>query len=383
MQVTIIGAGAIGGTVGAHLARAGHAVTFCDTIEAHVAAMNERGLSIRGWAEQFTIPASAIRPDELRGPLGIVLLAVKAQHTTQAMQTIGRLLAADGVVVSMQNGLNEQVIAAAVGNERTVGCLVNFSADYLEPGVIHYGGPGTIKVGELDGRITPRLEQLRDLLAAVGQVETTPNIWGYMWGKLGYGNMLYATALADASMADVIDRYRLLMVELAAEIYEVADRLGVRPEPFDGVEPALYYPRAGRDWSAIQRSLDALVARRRRDQKQRSGIWRDLMVRRRGTEVGEHLGPIMRHADTLGQPLPLTRRVAQLIGDLEAGRATPAWEHLDALDAQPQSADRAGNRPRVGADRRARAAADALSATGAELRHHLAEPQRAASFRNR
>jgi 2-dehydropantoate 2-reductase len=334
MQVTIIGAGAIGGTVGAHLARAGHAVTFCDTVEAHVAAMNERGLSIRGWAEQFTIPASAIRPDELRGPLGIVLLAVKAQHTAQAMQTIAPLLAADGVVVSMQNGLNEQVIAAAVGDERTVGCLVNFSADYLEPGVIHYGGPGTIKVGELDGRITPRLEQLRDLLAAVGQVETTPNIWGYMWGKLGYGNMLYATALADASMADVIDCYRPLMVELAAEIYEVAERLGVRPEPFDGVEPALYYPRAGRDWSAIQRSLDALVARRRRDQKQRSGIWRDLMVRQRGTEVGDHLGPIMRHADTLGLRLPLTRRVAQLIGDLEAGRITLAWEHLDALEAQ-------------------------------------------------
>ena len=336
MQVTVVGAGAIGGTVGAHLARVGHTVTFCDTAEEHVAAMNERGLTIRSWAEQFTVPALAIRPDDLRGPLGLVLLAVKAQHTAQAVQTIAPLLADDGVVVSMQNGLNEQVIAAAVGEARTIGCLVNFSADYLEPGVIHYGGPGTIKVGELDGQITPRLEQLRQLLEALGQVETTLNIWGYMWGKLGYGNMLYATALADASMADVIDRYRPLMVELAAEIYEVAERLGVRPEPFDGVEPALYYPRAGRDWTAIQQSLDALVARRRRDQKQRSGIWRDLMVRRRGTEVGDHLGPIMRHADTLGLPLPLTRRVAQLIGDLEAGRAKPAWEHLDALEALRQ-----------------------------------------------
>jgi 2-dehydropantoate 2-reductase len=331
MQVMIVGAGAIGGTVGAHLARAGHAVTLCDTVEAHVVAINDRGLAIRGWDEQFTVHALAVRSDELRAPLGVVLLAVKAQHTAQAMQTIAPLLADDGVVVSMQNGLNEQVIAAAVGAERTVGCLVNFSADYLEPGVIHYGGPGTIKVGELDGRITARLEQLRDLLAAMGPVETTANIWGYLWGKLGYGNMLYATALADASMADVIDRYRPLMVELAAEIYEVAARLGVRPEPFDGVEPDLYYPRESRDWAAIQQSLDALVARRRRDQKQRSGIWRDLMVRRRGTEVGDHLGPIIRHADTLGLPLPLTRRVAQLIGELEAGRAKPAWDHLDAL----------------------------------------------------
>jgi len=180
MQVTVIGAGAIGGTVGAHLARAGHAVTFCDTVEAHVAAMNDQGITIRGWAEQFTVHVPAVRPDELREPLGLVLLAVKAQHTAQAMQMIAPLLAADGVVVSMQNGLNEQVIATAVGDERTIGCLVNFSADYLEPGVIHDGGPGTIKVGELDGRITPRLEQLRDLLAEMGPVETTANVWGYM-----------------------------------------------------------------------------------------------------------------------------------------------------------------------------------------------------------
>jgi 2-dehydropantoate 2-reductase len=333
MQVTVVGAGAIGGTVGAHLARAGHAVTLCDTVEAHVAAINNHGLTIRGWAQQFTVQVPAVRPDELSGALGVVLLAVKAQHTAQAMRAIAPLLAVDGMVVSMQNGLNEQVIAAAVGAERTVGCLVNFSADYLEPGVIHYGGPGTIKVGELDGRITPRLDQLCDLLAAMGAVEATANIWGYLWGKLGYGNMLYATALADASMADVIDRYRPLMVDLAAEIYEVAAELGVRPEPFDGVEPGLYYPRASRDWVAIQQSLDALVARRRGDQKQRSGIWRDLMVRRRGTEVGEHLGPIIQHADMLGLPLPLTRRVAELIGDLEAGRAEPTWDHLDALEA--------------------------------------------------
>jgi 2-dehydropantoate 2-reductase len=275
-----------------------------------------------------------------------VLLAVKAQHTAQAMQTIVPLLADDSVVISLQNGLNEQVIAAAAGAERTIGCLVNFSADYLEPGLIHYGGPGTIKVGELDGRITPRLEQLRDLLATIGPVETTDNIWGYMWGKLGYGNMLYATALADASMADAIDRYRPLMVELAAEIYEVAERLGVRPEPFDGIEPNLYYPRVSRDWAAIGRSLDALVARRRRDQKQRSGIWRDLIVRRRGTEVAAHLGPIIHHADQLGLPLPLTRRVAQLIADLEAQRATPAWEHLDGLEALRRG-DRAGGSPEI------------------------------------
>jgi 2-dehydropantoate 2-reductase len=332
MQITIIGAGAIGGVVGACLARAGRSVVFCDADADHVAAINQQGLTIRSWAEEFTVRAPAFLPQELRGPLDLALLAVKAQHTAAALDTIAPLLAEDGAIVSLQNGLNEQIIAERVGAARTVGCLVNFSADYLEPGLIHYGGPGALKLGELDGQITPRLERLRDLLGPWGAVELTANIWGYLWGKLGYGNMLYATALADASMAEVIDRYRPLMVELAAEVYEVADRLGVRPEPFDGVEPALYYPRERRDWAAIERSLDALVERRRRDQKQRSGIWRDIMVRRRTTEVGQHLGPIIAHGAAQGLPLPLTRRVAERIHDLETGHAAPSWAHLDELD---------------------------------------------------
>lgn len=332
MSITIVGAGAIGGTVGAFLARAGYAVTLCDTDAAHVAAINARGISIHGATEAFTVVAPALTPDQLHGPLDIVLLAVKAQHTSAALARIAPLLAPSGVIVSLQNGFNEQTIADVVGPERTIGCLVNFSADYIEPGQIHYGGPGALEIGELDGRITPRLEQLRAVLASCGEIKLTNNIWGYIWGKIGYGNMLYATALVDASMADVIDRYRRVMVELATEVYAVADQLGIQPAAFDGVEPGLYHPRARRDWAAIHRSLDALVARRQRDQKQRSGIWRDLFVRHRHTEVDDQLGPVLHHGQALGLALPLTRQVVAAIHDLEAGRATPDWAHLAALE---------------------------------------------------
>lgn len=337
MQITIVGVGAIGGTIGAYLVRAGHAVLFVDTVAEHVAAINEHGLTIRSWEEEFTVAAPAIGPSELRGPLGLVLLAVKAQHTTAALEPIAPLLADDGMIVSLQNGLNEQTIAAAVGAARTVGCLVNFSADYLEPGLIHYGGPGAVTLGELDGRLTPRLDLLRGLLSAWGEVNLTQNIWGYLWGKLGYANMLFATALADASMAEVIDRYRPLMVELAAEVYEVAERLDIRPEPFDAVEPALYYPRVGRDEAAVTQALDALVERRKRDQKQRSGIWRDIMVRRRRSEIDDQLVPVVRHGEALGLPMPLTRLVVAQIHVLEQGLAAPAWSHLDALEQLRQN----------------------------------------------
>ena len=70
-------------------------------------------------------------------------------------------------MVSAQNGLNELAIAEVVGAERTVGAFVNFGADYLEPGVIHYGGRGAVVVGEIDGRITPRVTAIRDAWRAL------------------------------------------------------------------------------------------------------------------------------------------------------------------------------------------------------------------------
>jgi 2-dehydropantoate 2-reductase len=170
------------------------------------------------------------------------------------------------------------------------------------------------------------------LLSGWGSVEVTDNIWGYLWGKLGYANMLFGTALTDETMADIIDRYRPLMVELAAEVYEAAAREGVRPEPFDNVEPWLYYPRETQDWDRINASLDDLVARRRVDQKARSGIWRDLAVRKRRTEVDEQIGAVLRIGRADGLPMPLTDRLVTMIHELEDGVRQRTVASVDELE---------------------------------------------------
>src|SRR5581483_8315264 len=287
----------------------GETLRLVDRDEAHVAAMRAQGLTIRGFAETFTVAVDACAPDELAEPLETVLLAVKAQHTAQAVRPMLPLLTPSSAIVSLQNGLCERVIAELTGPQRTVGCFVNFSADYLEPGVVAYGGPGSLYLGELDGRDSARVQGLQRLLSHWGTAHVTANIWGHLWGKLGYGNMLFATALADETMADVIDRYRPLMVELASEIYEVAAREGVTVEAFDDVEPSLYYPREQRRPAAIGRSLDDLVARRRKDGKSKSGVWRDLAVRHRKTEVDQQSGLAAEIGASHGLLMPLTRRV--------------------------------------------------------------------------
>ena len=133
---------------------------FVDRDVDHVQAMRSRGLTIRGFDETFTVPVEATTPDQLPDRLEHVLLAVKAPATEAAVQSFADRLAPDGYVVSLQNGLNELQISALVGRERTIGAFVNFSADYLEPGLIHFGGRGAFKLGELDGQISPRLLEL-------------------------------------------------------------------------------------------------------------------------------------------------------------------------------------------------------------------------------
>lgn len=332
MRVTVLGAGAIGGTVGAYLVRSGTPVEMVDADRGHVAAMAADGLTIQAFDETFTVPVEALSPGELSGELDLVLLAVKAQHTAGAVASIAPLLTPDSTVASLQNGLCPRTIAAAIGPARTVGALVNFSADYLEPGLITYAGAGTVRVGALDGQRSARLDAVAELLAGWGSVEVTANIWGYLWGKLGYANMLFATALTDETMADIIDRYRGLMVELAAEVYEVAHRQGVTPEPFDNVEPSLYYPREARDRARIDASLDDLVVRRRGDKKARSGIWRDLAVRKRRTEVDEQIGAVTRIGAEYGLPMPLTTRVVEMIHELEDSVRTRAVTNVDELE---------------------------------------------------
>jgi 2-dehydropantoate 2-reductase len=332
MRFLIWGAGAIGGTLGAHLARAGHDITLVDNVPEHVSAINDAGLHITGPIADFIVRAPAFTPDTLRGEWDTIVLATKAHHTDSASRALLPHLSAGGSVVSAQNGLNELAIADAVGAGRTVGAFVNFGADYIEPGVVLYGGHGAVVVGEIDGRITPRANAIRDAwLDFDARAIVTPNIWGYLWGKEAYGAMLFATALTNESIADALAMpvYRELYIALAREILAVAAARGVRPEGFDGFDPASYLPEAPA--GAAERSLDELVVHNRKSVKTHSGIWRDLAVRKRRTEVDAQLGIIVTLGEQSGVTAPLTKRLVELIHEIENGTREQSLETLDAL----------------------------------------------------
>lgn len=329
--IVVWGAGAIGGTVGAYLKRAGRPVLFVDNTAAHVTAIERHGMRITGPIDEFIVTAPAVTPDRLEGRFGVIFLCVKAHHTKTACAQLHPHLTDDGCVVSLQNGLNEHSIEEIVGAARTVGAFINFGADYHEPGCIHYGGRGAVVVGELDGRRTQRIGDLHSLLRLFDEnAVLTSNIWGYLWGKMSYGALLYATALTNESIADVLASppHRLVLIALAREVLAVATAEGVRPESFDGYDPSAFL---GSDDGAAAASLDRLVAFNRRSAKTHSGIWRDLVVRKRRTEIDAQLGPIAEIGRACGVATPVTDRLIDLIHEIEGAKRPLAWANLDEL----------------------------------------------------
>ena len=320
-ELLIWGAGAIGGTLGAYWARAGYLVKMVDIAADHVAHCRTEGLQIEGPIANFTQRIPCVVPDELTGKYSRIVLAVKAQATEDAVDALLPHLSDSGFVLSAQNGLNELVIAKLVGQERTMGAFVNFGADWIEPGRILFGNRGAVVVGEIDGSTRSRTKEMHRLLKVFEpNAVLTEDIWAYLWSKLGYGAMLFATALTPDSMAkNFADPERSpVLIGLAREVMRTAVAEGVRPNPFNGFEPSAFMP--GVSQQAALESIANLAKFNSKTAKTHTGIYRDLAVRKRKTEVDQQIGVIADIAGKHNIKTPLLCRLIELIHDIEEGR---------------------------------------------------------------
>ena len=330
--ILIWGAGAIGGTIAAYWVRAGIDVTVVDIVEDHVEACRTTGLKITGPVEEFEVVVPALTPDELEGVFGRIVLAVKAQHTAAAVERLRPHLAEDGFVLSAQNGLNELEIGRHLGVERTMGAFVNFGADWHGPGEIMFGNRGAVVVGEIEGGTQPRTRTMFDLLRIFEpDAVLTENIWGYLWGKLGYGAMLFATATNGDSIADnFADQARFpVWRTLSAEVMAATVARGVEPVGFNGFEPTSF--AADAEPALVAKSVADLAEFNRHSAKTHSGIWRDLAVRKRPTEVDAQIAIIADLATEVGVETPAIRRLVELIHDIEEGRREQSMDTFGEL----------------------------------------------------
>ena len=333
-EFVIIGAGAIGAIVGAALAGAGHAVRFIEANRAHVEAVRAGGLRLSGY-RQARLDVPIATPDEADWPLRQVLLAVKAPHTLEALRPLAGRLAPDGFVVSLQNGLEEYRIAELIGATRTIGAFLTFGGHYRAPGEVVFGGPGAFRIGEIDGATTPRIVALQQAFSAVQPVAVTDNIFGFLWSKIALGAIYFATATTDSDVTDLYAERALprrCSAVSPARSSRWRMRSGVRLETFDGFDPTVFRPGATPDPAAIAATWDGQNHYWNSHENKRTGIWRDLAIHKRRTEIDRLIGPVIEIGRERGVATPGLSRLVAVVKEIEDGARPLGLDNLAAIE---------------------------------------------------
>jgi len=187
VRIGIIGAGALGSVIGGMLAEAGNDVLLVNRNRSHVDAINRDGLTLRTDGKDRAVAVRAAIPAEVGEPADLVIVLVKSFHTAEAVREAIGLVGPNTTVLSLQNGLgHEDILMGLVGRDRVIAGKTYVGGVMFGPGQVIAGvaGKETI-IGELDGRITPRIERIAATFEAAGMtLVVSRNIMGAIWDKL-------------------------------------------------------------------------------------------------------------------------------------------------------------------------------------------------------
>ena len=310
MRIAIAGAGAIGGYIGARLARAGVDVVLFAR-GPHLRAMQERGLRVVGQEETFEVKPQAVAELSAIGRADVVILGVKAHGLAALAPQLPQLFGPDTMVVSTQNGIpwwyfqNHPgdlngvhleavdpggVIAKSIEAERVIGSLAYFATDIAEPGVIHHTEGNRLTLGEPSGTRTERVKALAEVLMASGlRVPVTTRLRQEIWVKL-LGNVAFnpISALTGGTLEELVRHPELSRAvrEIMAETTAVAGRLGVE----------------------IPISIEQRMAGAEKVGAHKTSMLQDLEAGR-PLELDAIAGAVVELGDRLGVPMPATRAV--------------------------------------------------------------------------
>ncbi|MEW6080510.1 MAG: 2-dehydropantoate 2-reductase [Bacillota bacterium] len=301
MKVAVFGAGAMGSLFGGFMAEHGHLVTLVDVWKEHVHRINEYGLELVGVSGDRTIRLTATLDPGSVGPVDLLLVFVKAYHTSQAMESAQPLVDAGTTVATFQNGIGSiEAIVQHVSRGQVLAGVTSWGATVLGPGRVRHAGVGDCFLGELDGAMTQRLDGVsRAFNEAMIPVKTTDNILGLVWTKLMANVAINPlTAILRVHNGDLLDHPgseelgRLALAEAVA----VAKAKGIRllhDDPQEMVREVC-----------------------RKTASNRSSMLQDVMAGRK-TEIGFINGAIVREGDALGIPTPVNLALTRLVQTIE------------------------------------------------------------------
>ena len=223
----------MGSVFGGHLAAAGHYVVLINTDTDYVSAVNANGLVLKSDAVERMVDVQAVVSSDNLTPVDLVLVLVKSFHTEEAMRASMNLLGPESMIISLQNGLGqEEVLAEIAGKANVIAGKTYVGGMMAAPGHVVAGitGKETI-IGELDGRITPRILGVAELFNSAGLTTVaSDDIMGAMWDKLlinvAAGALSGITGLNFGNLYD-LPEVEETAIEAVAEAMKVASALGI------------------------------------------------------------------------------------------------------------------------------------------------------------
>lgn len=333
MKAAIYGAGSLGTILGAYITRGGIPIELVSHNREHISALREHGASVTGTVS-FTQPVTALLPEEMRGPYDVIFLMTKQLDNERVVSGLKPLLASDGVICTLQNGLPEPGIAAIVGPERTLGCTVAWGATRTAPGVSELtSDPGSLSFGLERSRAVPaeRTQQVRALLEKMCPVVMEDNFIGARFSKLLVNAAFsgVSTVLGTTFGEAAADRRSRVYVQRAIkECLDVADAAGIAVAPIQGIDVAALLDYHGPVKQALSFALIPLAIKKHANL--RASMLQDLEHGKR-TEVDAINGSVSRFGAKLEIPTPVNDAVVELAHAMERGERTPGFENLSAF----------------------------------------------------
>lgn len=330
-KIAVVGTGAIGSSVGADLTIAGHDVVLVDQWPEHVDAMKRTGLRIKTREDEYHTPVRAYHLCELstlNTQFDIIFIAVKSNDTEWIAQLVLPYLKPTGVVVGIQNGMNDETIYKVVGYPRTIGCAVELAAEVFTPGEV-YRKTARAKtwfgIGELHGRESARIHLVREILSAAGTVAVVPNIWNAKWTKLCTSTMVLGTfGMLGMQSSEAIDNQEVFELCLRAgrETVIVGEQLGYRIEPIFGLKGEEFRGTTDQLLEKIVRTLIGHIGK-----GSRNAVFQD-HIKGRKSETDFLNGLIWRHGERLDVTTPANRAVTLVTHRIERREIQPDISNL-------------------------------------------------------
>jgi 2-dehydropantoate 2-reductase len=333
-RIAVVGTGANGAAFGADMSRAGLDVTFIEQWPAHVEAMRANGLRVEIPEETVTTPVRAFHMCEvatLREPFDIVFLGVKAYDTRWACELIKPLVAPDGLVVGLQNGMTIDDVAAIMGPERTLGAVIEVAAGMFEPGVVvrQTGPAGTwFGIGAYDETTRGREAEVTEVLRHAGKVEIKDDIRSAKWMKLVVNaSEFLPSSILNLPLAEAVrlPGIRDVMMASGREAVRTALALGQELVPIFGHErveandpdryATLLLDSVLSDWTLPDTKVTVL---------------QDWLKERRA-EVDDINGLVVREQQRLGGEAPVNTRLVEIAHRIERGELTADPSNADLL----------------------------------------------------